>query len=159
MANLANLKLDANVQESTGNFEVLPEGEYKMVITKDLLKSNSTNTGEILKLKLQVVSGPSTGVIIDDSINLTNPSAKCQAIGQGTLKKICRLCNVGYPPPDGQTNALYGKPMIVRVGIGNFTSNTSGNELQSNEVKGYSAVKGYAAVKETETVKPVDSDW
>jgi len=67
-----------------------------------------------------------------------NPSQVCQQIGQGTLKKICTLCGVQYPPDD--TTVLYGKPMEVAIDIQTFTSNTSGNELQSNVVKSYNKV-------------------
>lgn len=139
MANLAGVQMDVEVPESGGDFQVLPAGYYKMVIINDLLKDNRAGNGKILKLKLQVIDGPHKGVTIDDYINLTNPHVKCQAIGQGTLKKICRFCGVQYPPQD--TVGLYGKPMSVNVTVQDFKSNTTGKDLQSNSVKGYSEIK------------------
>ena len=143
MASLAGVQMDVNVQESGGDFEVLPAGHYKMVIINDLLKDNRAGNGKILKLKLQVIDGPHKGVTIDDHINLTNPNKQCQEIGQGTLKKICRLSNVQYPPAD--TTGLYGKPMSVKVAVQSFKSNMTGNDLQSNNVKGYTEVKAQHA--------------
>lgn len=145
MANLMAIQseMDTDVKESGGGFDVLPGGQYKMVIVGDELKDNRAGNGKLLVPKLQVVEGAHAGVTIPDYINLTNPNKQCQEIGQGTLKKICRLCNVQYPPTD--TTTLYGKPMSVKVAVQSFKSNTTGNDLQSNNVKSYSEVKSQAA--------------
>ncbi len=135
MANFNGLGLDPNVQESNGAFTVLPAGKYKVAMVGDELKDNKSGTGKILVVKLQVIEGTHASTEIDDNINLTNPSPQCQAIGQGTLKRICNLCDVQYPPQD--TNGLMGKPMVVTVSVEEFTSNTTGKTLQSNSVKKY----------------------
>ena len=137
MANLTGLAIDANVQESDGVFEVLPAGKYKIAIVGDELKDNKTGTGKILVIRLQVIEGQYAQEIIKDNINITNPSAVCQAIGQGTLKKICNLCNVQFPPTE--TTGLMGKPMVITVGVQDFVSNTTGKTLKSNTVKKYEA--------------------
>lgn len=158
MANLMAIQseMDTDVKESGGGFDVLPGGQYKMVIVGDELKDNRAGNGKLLVPKLQVVDGAHAGVTIPDYINLTNPNKQCQEIGQGTLKKICRLCGVQYPPAD--TTALYGKPMDVKVKVKNFKSNTTGNDLQSNEIKGYSEVKAQAAPVAA-TPKTEDLPW
>jgi len=135
MANLNGLSLDPNVQESNGEFTVLPAGRYKAALVGDELKDNKAGTGKILVLKIQIVEGQFASEIVNDNINITNPSAKAQAIGQGTLKRICNLCNVQYPPAD--TAGLMGKPMVVTVGVEEFISNASGKTLKSNKIKKY----------------------
>jgi len=137
MASLAGVNLDPEVQEAT-SFEILPRAKYKMVIIGDELKPTKSNTGTYLAVKLQVIEGAHAAKQVTDNINLMNPSQVCQQIGQGTLRKICTLCGVQYPPND--TTGLYGKPMDVDIDIQTFTSNTSGNELQSNVVKSYNKV-------------------
>ena len=135
MANLAGLSIDKDVEESLGAFTVLPAGKYKAVLVADELKDNKKKTGKILELKIQIINGQFAQEIIKDNLNITNPSAVSQAIGQGTLKRICNLCNVPFPPAD--TAPLMGKPMVITVGVETFKSNTSGKDLQSNKIKKY----------------------
>ncbi|RLB94607.1 MAG: hypothetical protein DRH26_00635 [Deltaproteobacteria bacterium] len=135
MTSLAGIALDKDVEESSGGFTVLPAGKYKACIVRDELKDNKAGTGKILVLKIQVIEGQYAQEILTDNINITNPSAQCQAIGQGTLKRICNMCQVQYPPQD--TNGLMGKPMVITIGVEEFTSNTSGKPLKSNKIKKY----------------------
>ena len=137
MANLTGLNIDPEVQESDGVFEVLPAGKYKCAMVGDELKDNKAGTGKILTVRLQVIEGQYAQEIIKDNINITNPSAVCTAIGQGTLKKICNLCNVQFPPTE--TTGLMGKPMVITVGVQDFVSNKTGKTLKSNTVNKYEA--------------------
>ncbi len=135
MANLVGLSIDPDVKESSGAFVVLPKGTYKMVITGDELKETQKG-GKMLVLDLQVVDGEYAGTGIIDRLNIINASEVAQKIGQGTLKKICSVCSVPFPPKD--TAKLYGKPMNVTVDVTEFESNKeAGKMLQSNEVKKY----------------------
>jgi hypothetical protein len=152
MANLAGVSLDPEVQEASDGFEVLPQGKYKIVIIGDELKTTKAGTGKYLAVNLQVVEGAHTAKQVTDNINLVNPSQVCQQIGQGTLKKICTLCGVQYPPQD--TIELYGKPMEVSIDIQTFKSNKTGDELQSNNVKSY----GKVALTTAPGPKGVDSE-
>ena len=137
MANLSGIAIDANVAVSEGVFEVLPAGKFKVAMVGDELKDNKAGTGKILEVRLQVIAGQFAQEIVKDNINITNPSAVCQAIGQGTLKRICNLCNVQFPPTE--TTGLMGKPMVITVGVQEFISNTTGKTLKSNTVKKYEA--------------------
>lgn len=138
MTSLAGIPLQADVQENTGAFVVLPAAKYKACLVADELKDNSQNTGKILKVTLQIMEGQFAGETLTDHINITNPNPKAQAIGQGTLKRICNLCGVPYPPQD--TAGLMGKPMGIDVKVEKFTSNTTGKELESNKIRSYGPV-------------------
>ena len=138
MADLSGVtgQINPDVEESSGAFTVLPAGKYKAVLVADELKDTKAGTGKILEIKLQITEGQFAQEIVKDNINITNPSAQCQAIGQGTLKRICNLCNVQFPPND--TAGLMGKPMVITVAVEEFESNKSpGNMLKSNKVKKY----------------------
>ena len=127
MANLVGILMDAEVEEA-GNFELLPKAYYEMVVIHDELKSTKAETGKYIAVKLQVVKGKFTGRTALDNINLVNPSQVCQQIGQGTLKRICNLCDVEYPPKD--TKGLYGKPMKIGISIdGKYNKVDSYNSL------------------------------
>lgn len=135
MADLSNVGLDSNVEEAGEGFDLLPAGEYSVVITSDEVRDNKKGTGKLLVLKHKVVSGRNTGVDITNYITLTNPNQQAASIGQGTLKKICSLTNVQFPPSD--TSMLHGKKMNIKVVVDSFTSNTTGDKLQSNKIKSY----------------------
>ena len=137
MADLSGVtgQINPDVEESSGAFTVLPAGKYKAVLVADELKDNKKGTGKILELKVQIIEGQFAQEILKDNLNITNPSAVSQSIGQGTLKHICNICNVQFPPQD--TAGLMGKPMVITVSVEEFKSNTTGNMLKSNKVKKY----------------------
>jgi hypothetical protein len=135
MTSLAGVQLDPNVEESTGAFTVIPAGKYKACLVSDELRDNSAGTGKVLMVKIQIMDGQFAGEVLTDYINITNANPKAQAIGQGTLKRICNLCGVPYPPQD--TAGLMGKPLGIDVKVERFTSNTTGKELDSNKIKSY----------------------
>ena len=128
MADLSNQKLDPNVEEA-GQFHLIPEGNYKAVIVKDKLCDTKDGTGKYLKVRVQIIDGPEKGNAIDDIINLQNRSDIATRIGQGTLKKICRIVGADYPLSN--PNVRYGRPLQISVGHEEFTSNTSGKELKN----------------------------
>jgi hypothetical protein len=137
MANLSGIAFNKDVKENTGEFIILPLGKYQAVILRDELKPTKNGNGKFLELTLQIQSpGEFRHIEIIDRLNILNPSEIAQNIGQGTLKRICSLLGVVYPPDDSRK--LWGKPMTISVKIKEFISNTTGEELQSNEVTGYS---------------------
>ncbi len=159
MANLNGIQMDANVQESTGEFTVIPAGKYRACLVSDQLRDNSAGTGKILEVKIQIMEGQFAGEVLTDYINITNASPKAQAIGQGTLKRICNLCGVPYPPQD--TAGLMGKPLGIDVKVEKFTSNTTGKELDSNKIRAYGPVPTQQTQPTTQQAAPVQnaSGW
>ena len=150
MSNLNGLAIDVNVEENSGEFTVLPAGKYKAVIVGDELVDNKTKTGKLLNFKVQIVEGGFAQEILTDRLNITNPSQIAQKIGQGTLKRICNLCQVNFPPQD--TAGLMGKPMVITVAVEEFQSNNSGNMLKSNKIKKYEpAITNIPAPAQAET--------
>jgi hypothetical protein len=137
MANLQKINIDANVPEA-GSFTVVPENIYKAVIAGDKIVSTKDGKGKILELTVQIIDGPYTGSTIIDRLNIVNASQQAQNIAQGTLKRICRVLRAPFPPQN--TDSLMGKPMLVTVGVEEFTSNKTGNPLKSNKIKNYAPI-------------------
>ncbi len=50
MANLSGLNLDPNVEESQGEFPVIPAGQYQAIIIHNEIADTKAGTGKILKL-------------------------------------------------------------------------------------------------------------
>ncbi|HUS51137.1 MAG TPA: DUF669 domain-containing protein [Candidatus Paceibacterota bacterium] len=135
MSNLCDLDLDPNVKENDGAGRVIPAGEYKVVIIGDQIKDTKDGKGKQFVPKLQIIEGDYCGVILKDYINIKNPSSACQAIGEGTIKRICRI--VGEPYPMTRENSyLYGIPMMVTISIKTIKD----TERLSNNVEVYNSV-------------------
>ncbi len=137
MANLQGINIDANVPES-GNFTIIPPATYKAVIAGDKITTTKDGRGKMLELTVQIIEGPYTGLTIIDRLNIVNASQQAQNIAQGTLKRICGVLRAPFPPQN--TDSLMGKPMLVTVGVEEFTSNKTGNVLKSNKIKNYAPI-------------------
>lgn len=138
MADLSNIGLDPNVEENSGEFTILPDGQYKVVVVNDRIVPTKDGGGKLLEVKIQVVEGPNSGTSLVDRINIVNKSEIAQRIGQGQLKRLCNLTGTPYPPHD--TTMMYGKPIMATIKTETFTSNKTGNQLKSNKVSSYNPV-------------------
>jgi hypothetical protein len=147
MADLTGINIDANVPES-GSFTIIPPATYKAVIAGDKITTTKDGRGKMLELTVQIIDGPYTGSTIIDRLNIVNASQQAQNIAHGTLKRICNCLRVPFPPQ--KTDALMGKPLMISVGVEEFTSNTSGNTLQSNKIKNYSPVPQVTATQQAQ---------
>lgn len=126
---MANLNgFDANQHEPSG-FDVLPAGDYDVVIVASEMKPTKAGTGSFLYLKLQVLTGPYQNKPLFDRLNLDNPSATAVTIAKGTLSAICRAVGVMTPKDSAE---LHNKPLKATVRV---TKDGEGNP--SNEIKGY----------------------
>ena len=137
MANLQGINIDANVPEA-GSFTIIPPATYKAVIAGDKITTTKDGRGKMLELTVQIIEGPYTGLTIIDRLNIVNASQQAQNIAQGTLKRICGVLRAPFPPQN--TDSLMGKPMLVTVGVEDFTSNKTGNVLKSNKIKNYAPI-------------------
>jgi len=162
MTELTGLNLNPDVEESTGEFVVVPAGKYKACLVDDELRDNKKGTGKVLAIKVQIIEGNSSGVTIDDYINITNASPKCQTIGQGTLRRICNLCGVVYPLTD--TAGLMGKPIGIDVKVEEFKSNKADDEgnfktLKCNKIRAYGPVPTTQQTQQKPAEQTAPGEW
>jgi len=135
MADFTSIALDENVEEAGAGFTLIPPGSYEATIIKDKLQDNKAGTGKVWVVLLQITKGQFVNEQVKDYINVSNASAKCAAIGQGTLKRICNLTGVTYPPKD--TKPMIGRPIGIKIVHEEFKSNNTGKMLKSVKVKAY----------------------
>lgn len=109
MADLSGF--NANEVQPT-SFDVLPNGEYEVVIVNSEMKSTAAGTGKYLNLEIQVISGEHQNRKLFDKLNLLNPNAKAVEIARGTLSAICRAVGVLTPKDSSE---LHMKPLRVKV--------------------------------------------
>ena len=110
------------------SFDVLPAGEYDVVIIASTMKPTSNRTGKYLELELQVLSGEYQNRKLWDRLNLTNPSDKAVQIARGTLSAICRAVGVLTPKDSSE---LHNKPMRAKVVVKHDEEYGDKNEIKA----------------------------
>lgn len=138
MGNLSGFNA-ANVEPSEGR-DVLPAGEYRVILTSADIKPTSKGDGKLIKVEMQVLGGQYQNRKIFDNINIENPNAVCQQIGLGTLSALCRAVGILEP---NDTSELCNKPLMVKVKV----KPAKGDYAEGNEVVKYSAASGSAPVQ------------
>lgn len=113
MANLGQ-QFDASQVAPSIGYDVIPKGEYVMRITDSDVVSNSAQTGTVLKLTLEVVSGEYAGRKVFDQLNLTNPNEMAVKISRERLSAYCHATGV-IQLQDSQQ--LHGILFVAKVKI------------------------------------------
>jgi len=117
-------------QVKDSEFEALPAGEYRAVITESERMKTKDGTSELLQVKLQIVDGQYKNRTIIDRFNLWNKNPQATTIAQQQFKKVCEAVNV---PKPGDSSALHMKPLMIKLSVREY------NGTNQNEVKGYKA--------------------
>ena len=113
MSDFAGYELD----KVTAN--VIPKGEYRVVITKIEKKPTKDGTGERINLVLQVVGGQYQNRTLFDGLNVKNKSDVAQNIGRSQLKKliIAAGLNEKTAAMADIVNATMKRPIIAVVDV------------------------------------------
>ena len=127
---------DANAVEPNAPREVIPPGDYKVMIVASQMKDTKAGTGQYLELEMDVLDGEHQGRKIWDRLNLDNPNPKAVEISERTLSAICRATGVWNCTDSEQ---LHGRAMIASVKV---KPPGDGNSEPQNEVKGYKPSTG-----------------
>jgi len=138
---MANLGFNVNVndlpEETGGDFEPLPAGEYSVTISDATLQDTKSGTGTYIKLKLTVTGPTHEGRVLFSNLNIKNDSQKAEEIGRQQLGSVMRATGL---PSLSDTDQLIGGTMGVKVSI-----RQSEQYGPQNEVKAYKSIGGSAA--------------
>ena len=149
MADLTGFNANEVEPQEERNYEVLPSGEYVVVITQTEMKTTQNGNGKYLKLTLNVLRGKHKGRYLWDQLNLENPNQQAVDIARATLSSICRAINVMTP---NDSSELHNKPLVAQVG-----KDTYQGELK-NKIKGYKKLDEGAPPREPEKAPPIADD-
>lgn len=129
---------DATQVQPGGAFEVVPAGEYRVMISDSAMEASSKG-GQFLKLTLQILDGPHAGVTLFDRLNLVNSNPKAVEIAQRTLSAICHAVGVMQVQDSAQ---LHNRPLVARVTYkdGGEPDGKGGVRGPSNEIKQYKPI-------------------
>ncbi|MFZ5828807.1 MAG: DUF669 domain-containing protein [Planctomycetota bacterium] len=116
---------DANNYQPT-SFDVLPNGEYEVVIVGSELKPTKAGNGRYLELTLQVLNGEYQNRKLFDRLNIFNPNQQAQDIARGMLSAICRAVGVLTPKDSSE---LHNKPLRVKIKVKSDAEYGDRNEI------------------------------
>ena len=129
---MAMLSFDATTVQPDEGFDPVPAGDYPVIITDSEMKQTKAGTGHYLQLTLQVIDGPAKNRLIWHRLNIQNPNATAQEIGQRQLSALCHA--VGKLQVQDSAE-LHGIPFVARVIV------KTDDYGAKNEIK---SVKGFA---------------
>lgn len=118
-------------------FDLIPPGYQVAAIIQSDIKPTKAGTGEYLELVWQILEGEYAGRKLFDRLNINNPNAVAQKIGQESLSAICHAVGILQP---NSTEDLHDVPVLVKVGV---KSPRDGYDA-ANEIKGYKPFDGAA---------------
>lgn len=128
---------DATAVAPKTDFEIIPPGDYPVMIVNSEMKPTKDGTGQYLWLELDVIDGEFAGRKLWDRLNLVNKNAKAAEIAERTLSAICHAVGVMNVSDSEQ---LHGKAMLAKVKV----KPAEGNYQAANEISTYAAMPGYA---------------
>jgi hypothetical protein len=147
---------DAMSIEPSKGFEVLPPGDYRVMITNSEMRDTASGAGKYLWLDMMIVDGQYQGQHLFDLLNLVNPNEVAVRIAYESLSAICRA--VGVLNTDDASD-LYNRSMIAVVKVKPAGPDKTGTHREAkNEVKAYKAVPeagGNTARPSANTAAPV----
>lgn len=110
MFSLKNLK---EVMEKRQNFKIPEAGPHVAKIVGAKEEENSVGTGSILKTTMEIEEGPDKGVLIYDTINISNVDEYTQKKGRAWIHYLNLACGFaeGYYP--SEAGEYLGKKLVI----------------------------------------------
>lgn len=138
-------------QVKDSEYEVIPSGDYRVLMTESEKVETKDRKSHLLKCKFQILDGPMKNRTFFDRFNLWNASEKATLIAQQQFKKVCEAINVLKP---ADSSDLHGKPLMCRLAVKDY------NGKDQNEVKGYkSALTQQAKTEEKAKTAGKPAGW
>jgi hypothetical protein len=134
---------DASQVEPSEDFQPLPAGDYKAILSESEVAPNKAGTGKNLKLKFQVIDGPHKKRTLYSWLAVLNPSEVAQRIAHQNFSALCHAVGVLKVT---DTSQLHGKPLLIAVG---FETNHRGEP--ANVIKGYKPLQAAKQATESAT--------
>lgn len=141
------INFDATQVDPTNNFEVIPAGEYTVIITESERKFTKSGDGNYLQLTLEIQDGEFRGRKLFDRLNLDNPNRTAVEIAQRQLSQICHALGELQLRDSSQ---LHFKPLIAKVKV----RPARGEYDASNEVSGYQSATLSGAAAPAASARP-----
>lgn len=149
---MAFLGEDFNVDDlpqgnSDGDFKPVPEGWYTAKIAQADLKPTKDGTGQLIKVRYDILGPTHQGRVLFGNLNLRNKSPQAEEIGRQQMGDICRSIGITRIQ---DTDQLIGGELSIKVVI----KPASGQYPEGNEIKAFKAISGSSAPAPAATSAP-----
>jgi hypothetical protein len=114
MAQLAQAFDPSTAPADDRNFDLIPSGWQPMHAIETDVGPTKDGNGQVLVVTWEILEGPFAKRRIWSRINIANPSAQAQEIGQRDLGSICKALGLG---PISDSKEIEFKPLQGRVGV------------------------------------------
>lgn len=138
---------DATTVNTDDQFDVIPPGDYLVQVVQSDLRATKKGDGQYIWLELDILDGQYSGRKLWDNVNIINPNAKAQEIGQKILAQICKATGLAAVTDSEQ---FHFKPMIAKVKVQPATDQYDA----SNQVKAYRPADGGASQQPGQVAQP-----
>lgn len=132
MADLGQTFDPASVPPDDRDFDVLPSGNYEAQVIESSVAATKAGDGTILKLTWEIISGQFERRKVWQNLNIENPSAEAQGIGQRQLAQVCEATGAGAVR---DSEELHFKPCLIVVGIEKDKTGQYQDKNKVNRVK------------------------
>ena len=105
---------DAREEDLKDDFELLPNGSYKAIITNSDLKMTKKGDGDYYKFEYEIIDGAFKGRKVWQMLTRNNPSEQATLIGR---KQFAGLKLALDKPVIKDTVELHNRPLMIKVKI------------------------------------------
>ena len=119
----------ASEPDDHSSFDVMPAGQYQVMVTNVENKSTRAGTGMYAKIEFTVCDGHAfAGRKVWANITIANPNAQATAIGKRQLGELSYAC--GNTQPITDLLQVYGKRCLVDLVVKTSDQYGPGNETK-----------------------------
>ena len=115
MASFTGYDNTANTPPRDRSFELLPPSKFSAMVTNTELKDSRTPGGKILKVEYLITGPTHAGRKIFQNINVRNPNAQAEQIGQQELGDL--KAAVGLTGVMTDTTQLHNIPLTIKLKV------------------------------------------
>jgi hypothetical protein len=112
---MAQINFDPNDYEPSKGFDILPAGQYTVMITNSDIKLTKAGDGEYVWIEYTVLDGEHENRRLWSNHNVKNKNEEAEKIAKSEMSAICAACGIKGRLDD--TNQLHDVPMRVGVSI------------------------------------------
>lgn len=139
---MGNLNITASEHEELGNYDAIPVGEYKVILSNTEEKTSNTSGDRYFSFEYQVVEGEFEGRKLWDVVAIFSSNPKAVAIAKRKVAAVCRALNKASI---NDTVELHDQPMVAVVGQ---RKDQQSGEMRNN-IKNWKPVSEYSASSAT----------
>lgn len=128
MANLGEQFSVDTLPQDEGSFDPVPAGDYTVTINEANLQDTKARTGQMIKMRLDIVAPSHEGRVLWANLNIRNPSETAERIGRQQLNSIMQA--IGLQSIQ-DTDELVGGTLSVKVSIRQSEQYGAQNEVKA----------------------------